>query len=95
MIKDVAKKMNVSADKIENYLAAYSKTISIESGVDNENGKEMNVADILEDEKANVFAAAEYEHLKKDIEMIGILIKIANKKYVAAFPYPKQQKLEK
>lgn len=32
---------------------------------------------------------------EKDIEMIGILIKIANKKYVAAFPYPKQQKLEK
>lgn len=72
---DVAKKMNISPNKIDTYLSAYSKTISIESGVEAENGKEINVADILEDEKSNVFANAEYENLKKDIEMIVSTLK--------------------
>lgn len=72
---DVAKKMNISPDKIDTYLSAYSKTISIESGIGMDDGKELNIADILEDEKANVYVAAEYEGLKKDIEFVVSTLK--------------------
>lgn len=71
----VAKKMDISADKIDSYLSAYSKTISIESGFDNENGKETNMADILEDEKSCVYASVEFEHLRKDIETVVATLK--------------------
>ena len=46
--EDVAKKMNISADKIDSFLNAYSKTISIESSLENNDGKEMNIADIIQ-----------------------------------------------
>ena len=65
--EDVAKRMNISSDKIDLFLNAYSKTISIESSIENNNGKEMNIADILEDKKASATDNAEYEDLKTDI----------------------------
>lgn len=74
-INDVAKKMDISADKIDSYLSAYSKTVSIENGFDNDCGKEINVADILEDEKACVYSSVEFEHLRKDIETVVLTLK--------------------
>ena len=65
--EDVAKKMNISADKIDSFLNAYSKTISIESGLENNDGKEMNIADIIEDKNASATDNAEFEDLKSDI----------------------------
>lgn len=72
---DVAKKMDIAPDKIDAYLSAYSKTISIEGGFDNENGKDVNVDDILEDQNSSVFASVESEHLRKDIETIVSILK--------------------
>ncbi len=68
--KDVAEKMNISADKIDTYLSAYSKSISLEGGFENDNGKETSLADILADEKANVHSSVEFEGLKNDIEIV-------------------------
>ncbi len=65
--EDVAKRMNMSADKIDTFLNAYSKTISIESGLENNDGKEMNIADIIEDKKASATQQVEFEDLKSDI----------------------------
>ena len=65
--EDVAKRMNISPDKIDTFLNAYSKTISIESGLENNDGKEMNIADIIEDKKAYATENAEFEDLKSDI----------------------------
>ena len=65
--EDVAKKMNISQDKIEQFLNAYTKTISIESGIENNHGKEMNVADIIEDEKASATQEVEFKDLQSDI----------------------------
>lgn len=65
--EDVAKKMNISAEKIDTFLNAYSKTISIESGLENSDGKEMNIADIIEDKKASATQEVEFEDLKTDI----------------------------
>lgn len=68
--QDVAKKMNIEPDKIETFLSAYTKTISIESGLERADGKELNVADILEDKKASVSESVEYENLKNDIAIV-------------------------
>lgn len=64
---DVAKKMNIAPDKIDTFLNAYSKTISIESGLENSDGKEINVADMIEDEKASATNEVEFENLRNDI----------------------------
>lgn len=65
--EDVAKRINISPDKIDTFLSAYTKTISIESGLENSDGKEINVADIIEDERASATECAEFENLKNDI----------------------------
>ena len=65
--EDVAKRMNISAEKIDTFFNAYSKTISIESGLENSDGKEMNIADIIEDKKATATQEVEFEDLKTDI----------------------------
>ncbi len=67
---EVAKKMNIPAEKIDTFLSAYSKTISIENSAENSEGREMNVADILEDQKASVFKAVELENLKHDLTSV-------------------------
>ena len=73
--QDVAEKMNISADKIDTYLAAYSKSVSLEGGFENDNGKETSLADILADDEASVHSAVEYEGLKNDIEMVVSTLK--------------------
>lgn len=73
--QDVAKKMNIEPGKIETFLSAYSKSISIESGLERENGKDMNFADILEDEKASVSKDVEFKNLQTDIELVVSTLK--------------------
>jgi len=68
--EDVAKKMKIAPDKIEMFLSAYTKTISIENGIEKNDGKELNVSDILADTKAQVSANIEYQGLKNDIENV-------------------------
>lgn len=65
--EEVAKKMNIAPDKIDTFLNAYSKTISIESGLENSDGREMSVADIIEDERASATETVEFENLRTDI----------------------------
>jgi len=67
--------MNISADKIDTYLSAYSKSVSLEGGFENNDGKETSLAEILADEKASVHSSVEYEGLKKDIEMVVSTLK--------------------
>lgn len=68
--EDVAKHMNISAEKIDNFLNAYTKSISMDSAYELNSGSEVTLSDILEDPKASVYANAEYENLKKDIEYV-------------------------
>ena len=65
--EDVAKKMNIAPEKINIFLSAYTKPISIESGLENSDGKEMTVADIIEDEKASATYDVEFEDLRSII----------------------------
>jgi len=72
---DVAKRMNISSDKIDTYLSAYSKTISIESGFESDNNNDGGIADILEDSKSCVWASVEAKSLKNDIETVVSILK--------------------
>lgn len=69
-VEDVAKKMNVPTDKIETFLSAYAKTVSIENGIEKSDGKELILADILADEKTVVSEQIEYQSLKDDIDNV-------------------------
>lgn len=68
--EDVAKKMHIAPDKIEMFLSAYTKTISIENGLEKNDGKELNVADILADNTTLISANIEYQSLKDDINNV-------------------------
>lgn len=72
---EVAEKMNISSEKIDTYLNAFSKSVSLEGGFENEDGKETSLADIIADDKSSVNEAVEYESLKNDIEMIVSTLK--------------------
>src|SRR5574344_46434 len=69
-IYDVAKKLDISSDKLDMFLSAYTKTISIESGFNNDEGDQLDAEDILEDKKASATDNVEYEDLQKDIDML-------------------------
>lgn len=73
--KDVAEKMNIEPEKIDTFLSAYSSTVSIEGSFDGKNGSELNVADVLEDEKTHVEENVEYEQLKKDLATVVSTLK--------------------
>lgn len=72
---DVAKKMDIPEEKIDSFLSAYSKTISIENSFDDENGKDLNLSEILEDKTACVYTTVESEHLKNDIAKVVSTLK--------------------
>lgn len=74
-IEDVAQRISISVDKIETYLNAYTKPVSIESGFKNEEDKDTDIADVLADEKENVYSNVEFEHLKNDIEKVVSVLK--------------------
>ena len=73
--KDVAQKMNIEPEKIDSYLSAYTSTVSIEGSFDANNGSELSVADVLEDEKTSVEENIEYEELKKEINNVISVLK--------------------
>lgn len=74
--KDVAEKMNIEPEKIDTYLSAYTTTVSIEGTFDaKNNGSDLCVADVLEDERATVEENIEYEELKKDIHQVISVLK--------------------
>ncbi len=65
--EDIAKKINVDPNKINNYINAYKKTLSLEGDFEMQNGSEVRLIDIIEDKKSSVTNVIEQENLKKDI----------------------------
>ncbi len=65
---DVAKKLNMTEEKIDTFLNAFTKTLSIESGANLTDNKELTLAEIIEDEKQNVERSVIDNELKEDIK---------------------------
>ena len=66
--KDVAKKMNLSEEKIDTFLNCFTRALSIEQGASLCENKELTLAEIIEDEKQNVEKEVIDIELKKDIK---------------------------
>lgn len=71
---DVAKKMNIESDKIDLFLSAYSKSLSLEGSINNDD-KDMTLAEILEDKDCCVENEVEFEGLKSDIYSVVSTLK--------------------
>ena len=65
--EEIAKRLNIDASKIDNYMNAYKKTLSLEGDYEMQNGSEVRLIDIIEDKKTSVTNVIEQENLKKDI----------------------------
>ena len=66
--KEVAKKMNLSEEKIDTFLNCFNRALSIEQGASITENKELTLAEIIEDEKQNVEREVIDIELKKDIK---------------------------
>ena len=58
----------MSEEKIDTFLNAFNKTLSIESGASLTENKELTLAEIIEDEKQNVERTVIDAQLKQDIQ---------------------------
>ena len=65
----VADKMGISEEKIDTFLGAYTKALSLESSMDSNDENNMTLSEIIEDVKQNVEKTVEYEDLKHDINI--------------------------
>lgn len=66
--KKVAKKLNLKEEKLDTFLNAYTRALSIESGTQMTGNKELTLGEIIEDEKQNVEREVIDTELKKDIK---------------------------
>ena len=73
--QEVAKKLNIDAEKIDTYLSAYTTTVSIEGSFDAKNGSELAVADVIADERQSVEKNIEFEELKTEISNVVSTLK--------------------
>ena len=80
--EEVAKAMNISSGKIDNYLSAYSKSVSLDAQYELPNGREVCMGDMLVDERANVYGAIEDENLKSDIAYVISKLKDREKQVI-------------
>ncbi len=81
--EEVAKKMNIDSGKINNYINAYKKTLSLEGDFEMHNGSEVRLIDIIEDKKSSVTNVIEQENLKRDIVQLLNGLKDREQKVIA------------
>ncbi len=79
---DVAKKLNLTEEKIDTFLNAFTKTLSIESGVSLTDNKELTLSEIIEDEKQNVERSVIDSELKQDIKKALDILKDKEKNVI-------------
>ena len=71
----VADKMGILENKINTFLNAFTKSLSIENSLDAVDDKQLNLSEIIEDVKQNVEIKIENEELKKDIKKALSILK--------------------
>lgn len=69
-IKQVAEKMDLSESKIETYLSAFSPSVSLDSKIVTNDGKEINYAELIEDTSCNTEIYTEAESLRQEVNEI-------------------------
>ncbi|EKE04094.1 MAG: hypothetical protein ACD_20C00107G0004 [uncultured bacterium] len=82
-IKDVADKLSIPELKIENYLNALTKPISVDATFQLPDGNEASFCEFLIDTDYKVDKQAEFDYLKKDISKILDTLKIREKEVIS------------
>lgn len=78
----VANKMGISEEKIDMFLGAYTKALSLEASMDANDDNQMTLSEIIEDVKQNVEKTIEYEDLKHDIKIALDTLKAKEKEVI-------------
>lgn len=81
-IGDMADRMNIEPQKLEEYINAFQQNVSLDEKISNSDNKEHSLADIIADENANATAKAEYEGLKEAIYEAMTVLKEREQKVV-------------
>jgi len=63
----IAEKMNMDAEKINTYLNAFCRMLSLDGDFENQNQDSLSLSEVIEDTKASAQEEAEYKALTKDI----------------------------
>ena len=66
---EIAKKLNLTEEKIDMFLNVYTRALSIESGTALTRNKELTLSEIIEDEKQNVEKTVLDNELKNEIKI--------------------------
>ena len=66
----VAKKMNMDAEKINTYLNAFCRMLSLDGDFETQNQDSLSLSEVIEDTKASAQEEAEYKALSNDINSI-------------------------
>ena len=80
--KEVAKKMNLTEEKIDTFLNCFNRALSIEQGANLTDNKELTLAEIIEDEKQNVEREVIDIELKNDIKKALDILKEKEKNVI-------------
>jgi len=80
--KEVAKKMNLTEEKIDTFLNCFNRALSIEQGASLTDNKELTLAEIIEDEKQNVERQVIDIELKNDIKRALDILKEKEKNVI-------------
>ncbi len=73
--KEISKKLNIPENKIESYLEAFNKSISLDSEYKSSDGGTIRLSDFLEDANSSCDKVTEFYHLKKDIQKLLLRLK--------------------
>ena len=63
----IAKKMNIDAEKINTYLNAFCKMLSLDGDFENQNQDSLSLSEVIEDTKASAQEEAEYKALSDEV----------------------------
>ena len=82
-IKDVADKLNISESKIENYINALSKPVSVDARFELPDGNEASFSEFLIDTNYRVEKEAEFDYLRHDINKVLNGLKTREKEVIS------------
>jgi len=80
--KEISKKLNIPESKIDNYLEAFNKAVSLDTEYQAGDGRTVRLSDFLEDENSCSDRNTEFNHLKKDVKNILCRLKDREKNVI-------------
>lgn len=80
--QEISKKLNIPESKIDNYLEAFNKAVSLDTEYQAGDGRTVRLSDFLEDVNSCSDRNTEFNHLKKDVKSILCRLKDREKNVI-------------